>query len=285
MKLKEFVAISRVTFSRWRLHKVPLRASALAFFAIFPLPSLLLILVAILGLRFGHTAAFHQVIQQVSLLAGPAIAGLVTQILESASNPFASLFTSVMSVVFALVGAAGAFGVLQESMNTIWEAHAPSQKRFIERITYNIIPLLLVSILGFIVFVWTSITSVIFALIDFVFKPSFVVSVIVETSNLVLGFLLAFLLFAIIYKIVPDTKIEWKDVVLASVISAFIFVLSNLIFLIYVPLFSSSTAFGAAGSLMLLLLWIYIVSHFLLFGAEFSRAYAEGVGSRKRNEK
>jgi membrane protein len=284
MKFKEFDAITRAAFSRWRLHKAPIRASALSFFAIFPLPSLLLILAAILGQFSGQTVALQQVIQQVTFLAGPAIAGLVNQILQSARNPFTSLFVSVISIVFTVVGAAGAFGVLQESMNTIWDTHPPKHRNLAEKARYNLNPVLLISVLAITIFTWTSITNVLFNLIVLIFQASYVISIILQAATLVFGFLLASLLFAIIYKVIPDTKIAWNDVVIASLLTAFLFVLSNYIFRIYVQLFSSTSFFGTAGSLMLLLLWIYLVFQFLLFGAEFSRAYAEVIGSRKKNQ-
>jgi membrane protein len=122
MRPEEFTAMSKDAFRQWRRHNALQRASALAFFTIFPLPSLLLIITAVFAQVYGQAGAMQQVLQQITAVVGPAVAGIVGQLIESAKNPFASFLAAIISVAFTVAGALGAFGVLQDSLNTIWNA-------------------------------------------------------------------------------------------------------------------------------------------------------------------
>ena len=254
MRLEEFTAMSKDAFRQWRRHNALQRASALAFFTIFPLPSLLLIITAILAQIYGQAEASQQVLQQITSVVGPTIAGLVGQLVESARSPFTSLFAAIVSVAFAVAGALGAFGVLQDSLNTIWNV-APAKPRSIKaKIQSKIFPFLFVSGLGIIIILWSAITPILFSLFSLAFQSSIVLSILLRVTTLLFSFGWATLLFAIIYHKVPDTTISWKDVRLAAVITGLLFTIGNYSFSIYVQTFSATSVYGAAGSLMALLL-------------------------------
>ena len=280
MRLKEFTAMAKDAFRQWRRHNALQRASALAFFTIFPLPSLLLITIAVFAQVYGQAEALQQVLQQITTVVGPAVTGLVGQLIKSARNPFTSTLAAIVSVAFAVAGALGAFGVLQDSLNTIWKV-APAKPRSTKaKIQSKIFPFLFVSGLGIIVIVGSAIIPILFSLFSLAFESSIGLSILLRVTTLLLSFGLATLLFAIIYQKVPDTAISWKDVRLAAVITGLLFTIGNYMFGIYVQTFSATSVYGAAGSLMALLLWIYLAAQFLLFGAEFSKKYAETMGSR-----
>jgi membrane protein len=131
MRLKEFTAMSKDAFRQWRRHNALQRASSLAFFTILPLPSLLLIITAVFAQIYGQAEAMQQILQQITTIVGPSIAGLVGQLIESAKNPFTSFLAAIVSVEFTIAGALGAFGVLQDSLNTIWTV-APAKPRSIK---------------------------------------------------------------------------------------------------------------------------------------------------------
>jgi membrane protein len=280
MNRQDFVAIIRETLQKWQSHDAFLRAGALTFFDIMPLPSLLLIVVAIFAQIYGQEQALQQLIHQVTVVAGPAVADLVSQLLKSAQSPFTSIFGSFFSIVFAVAGAIGAFSVLQNSINVIWEIK-PEERGLSSNVRSKVGQFLLITAVGLIVIAWTGFSTVFFSAAVFVLEPVLggFASIFLRTAHIVLSFALGTLLFAIIFKQLPDTAIEWRDVALAAVITSFVFTVLNYLFGIYLSAFPITTLAGAAGSLMLLLLWIYLTNQFILFGAQFSKTYAETNGS------
>ena len=285
MRLKEFTAMAKNAIRQWRRHNALQRASSLAFFTILPLPSLLLIITALFAQIYGQAEALQQVMQQITTIVGPAIAGLIGQLFESARNPFTSFLAALVSVAFTIAGALGAFGVLQDSLNTLWNV-APAKPRSIKaKIQSKIFPFLFVSGLGIIIIVGSAIIPILFSLFSLAFESSIGFSILLRVTNLLFSFGLATLLFATIYAKVPDTAISWKDVRLAAVITGLLFTIGNYLFSIYVQTFSATSVYGAAGSLMALLLWIYLAAQFLLFGAEFSKVYTHTMGSLSKHNK
>ena len=285
MRLKEFIAMSKAAFRQWRRHNALQRASSLAFFTILPLPSLLLIITAVFAQVYGQAEAMQQVMQQITSVVGPAIAGLVGQLFESARNPFTSFLAAIVSVAFTVTGALGAFGVLQDSLNTIWNVTPTKERTLKAKVRGKLFPFVFVSGLGIIIIVWSAITPILLSLVSVGFESSIGLSILLRVTTLLFSFGLATLLFAIVYQKVPDTTISWKDVRLAAVITGLLFTIGNYLFSIYVQTFSATSVYGAAGSLMALLLWIYLAAQFLLFGAEFSKIYAETRGSYSNRSK
>jgi membrane protein len=203
---------------------------------------------------------------------------LFSQILANAENPLTSFFGSLIAIVFTLGGALGAFSVLVKSVNDVWEIN-PARLRFKENIKEKMEPFLLIGSAGFVVVVWTAFSTVLFNIV-FVTNPTGVfVPILLRIMQIILSFGLGTLLFAIIFKYLPEIHVEWRDVVLAAVITSFVFTFLNYIFGIYVALFPPTTIAGTAGSLMLLFLWIYLANWFMLFGAQLSKIYAATFGS------
>lgn len=268
----------RVSLKKWQSHDASLRAAAITFFSILPLPSLALITLAILAQFFGQELALQQIITQIRNIAGPSIADLFSQILANAENPLTSFFGSLIAIVFTLGGAIGAFSALVKSVNAVWEIDR-ARLRFKENIKEKMEPFLLIGSAGFVVVVWTAFSTFLFDVV-FVINPTGVfVPILLRIMQVILSFGLGTLLFAIIFKYLPEIHVEWRDVVLAAVVTSFVFTLLNYIFGIYVALFPPTTIAGTAGSLMLLFLWIYLVNWFMLFGVQLSKIYAVTFGS------
>lgn len=249
-----------------------MRAAALTFFIILPLPSLLLIVIAIFSQFYGQGQAFQQLIEQITLVAGPAIAGLFSQLLESASTPFTSVWASVISVVFSLAGAIGAFSVLRETMDVIWRVRIPKSKGLITNVRQKIGPFVLISSLGLIIIAWAGFATILFNSIS-------LTSIGIKLLEILLSFALSTLLFSVIYKLIPQAKVEWQDVLLSSLVTGLAFTMVNYLFGSYVQMFPVTTIVGAAGSLIVLLIWIFILNQIVLFGAELSKVYAITFGS------
>jgi len=285
MNRKEFVSIVKEAFRHWQAHKPTRRASSLAFLAIFPLPSLLTILAAMLSQIYGQTAALDQVLQDITTVAGPVVADLFRQILENVRNPFATALIAVGSLTFFMLGSVVAFGELQEDLDTIWDVAPPKRKALRDKIRCRVTPFLIISGLGIVVALWTGVTTVVFGFIRLAAGSLAGVSILLGAADVVLSFFLVALLFAVIYKMLPDTRIAWRDVVLAAVLTAVLFTVSKYLFEIYIQAFVATSVYGVAGAIMLLLLWLFFVAQFLLYGAEFSNVYAERMGSRSNRRK
>ncbi len=284
MNRKQFTSLLKESFNQWQANNVTLRSAALAFYVILPLPSLLLIVIVISSQFFGHTQAFQQLVAQISAVAGPAVANLVSQLLQSSNAPFTSALATITFVGFSVAGVIGAFHVLRETMDYIWKIPPPPKKRTLKiRVRRNIRPFLLVSTVAIIVIIWTGIITVILSSVGNVIVPlnSGLTSLFLRMVQIVLSFILATILFAIIYREVPDTKVHWGDVRIAAVMIGLIFTITNVLFSWYVQTFTITSVAGAAGALMILLTWVYIMNQLMLFGAEFSKTYAKRFGSQK----
>jgi membrane protein len=286
MNKGEFANLLYRTYVKWQKHDATLRAAALTFFTIMPLPSLALIVVAILAQIYGQQQALNQLIAQVTAFAGPAVANLLYDLLKNAQSPLTSLFGSLVAVVFALSGALGAFSVLQKSMDVIWEAKNAKRGRaaFMKE---KMLPFALIIGMGLLVVVWTAFSTVLFNATVLVLHPLLgsYTSFLLRLLEIILSLILGALLFALIFKLLPETEIEWRDVWLAAFLTGIIFTLLNYVFGIYLSLVHVSTLAGTAGSLIVLFLWIYLVNLFILFGAQFSQVYAITHGSHKNQSK
>jgi membrane protein len=280
---QELTDLIKATFTKWQKEDATLTAGALTFFTIMPLPSLALIAVAILAQVYGQQQALQQLINQVSEFAGPSVAALVAQLLRNAASPPTSYFGSLISVVFAISGAVGAFSVLQKSMNTIWEVK-PTKQGKLASLREKVVPFSLIVGLSLIVVAWTTFSTVLFSGMVFILDPLIgsLTLVFLRSFQVVLSLGLGTLLFAIIFKLVPEAHVRWVDVWLASAVTAFVFTILNYLFGLYLSAFQVTTLAGTAGALMVLFLWIYILNLFILFGAQFSKNYAEIHGSHEK---
>jgi membrane protein len=283
MEKKQRFKLVRTAFANWRSDNATLRAAALTFFIILPLPSLLLLVIALFAPFYGQTQAFTQLIQHISAVAGPTVAKLFSQLLGSSNSPFTSVVGTVTVVGFSVGGAIGAFSVLRDTMDVIWKINPPKCFGLMQRIRQKIGPFVLVSALGLIVIAWTTVTTFFYGALRLLPVNGFLTSVLFGVSELVLSFLVSTLLFAIVYKVIPEAKVHWKDVVLGSVIAGLAFTLINYFFGSYIQVFTITTVIGAAGSLMIILLWIFIINEIVLFGAELSQVYASIHGSHRGN--
>ena len=283
MNRQEFTDLIKVTFTKWQKHDATLTAGALTFFTIMPLPSLALIAVAILAQVYGQQQALQQLVNQVSSFAGSSVGALLAQLLRNAASPLTSYFGSLISVTFAISGAVGAFSVLQKSMDAIWEVEPTKQGR-LASVRKKAVPFLLIVGLSLIVVAWTTFSTVLFNAMVFILVPLIgsMAPLFLRSLQVVLSLGLGTLLFAIIFKLLPETLVRWGDVWLAAAITAFVFTILNYLFGVYLSVFQVTTLAGTAGALMVLFLWIYIMNLFILFGAQFSKVYAETHGSHAR---
>jgi membrane protein len=276
----QFAGLLFQTFSRWQKHDATLRAAALTFFTVLPLPSIALIAVTILAQVYGQPAALAQLTSHVSAVAGPTVANLLHDVLLDAQSPLTGAVDSFFALVFAFVGALGAFAVLQQSVDIIWEIHAKERGRaaFVKE---KVLPFLLVAVIAALVVGWNAAATVLFDVVVYTLEPLLggFTPYLIWMLQVLLSFGLGVLLFAIIFRELPETKVEWRDVWVAALLTAGIFTALNYLFGLYLSTVTVTTLAGTAGSLIVLLLWIYFVNLFVLFGAQFSKVYAQAFGS------
>jgi membrane protein len=259
-----------------------LRAAALTFFIILPLPTLLLLAVGLFSLFFGQAAAVQIIVTQIEAVAGPAVAGLFSQLIKNTASPFTSAWSTVVVVGFSIGGSIGAFSVLRDTMDCIWEVTLPRGRSLWKRVRQRIVPFGIVSALGLIVIAWTAVATSIFNAINQYSINSAVAAVGIAVSQVITSFIVATVLLAFIYKLIPESHVHWQDVLLASIVTGVAFTVTNYIFGWYIANFSPTTVAGAAGSLLIILLWIFVLNQIVLFGAEISKVYAVTVGEHAK---
>jgi membrane protein len=231
---------------------------------------------------FGQSQATEILVQQISSVVGPSVADLFRQLLSESGSPFSSFWTAIFVVGFSLGGAIGAFSVLRDTMNCIWEVRFPKGRPLWKRIRQKIWPFVLVSALGLIVLGWTALASSLSSLI-IIYSGNRTLTLIAFTvSQILLSFGIATLLLAIIYKMIPSTKVHWQDVNVASLVTGTAFTVTNYIFGAYIQTFTVTTLIGTAGALVIILLWVFVLNQIILFGAELSKVYATNAGLHSR---
>jgi len=276
MNKHELYSIFKTAFKRW-LQDAPIRAAALTFFIILPLPTLLLIVVSFFGQFIGQEQAIQIITQQITALTGPAIAELFSDLIVSTGSEFTSLWTAVVVIGFSIAGGIGAFSVLRDAMDCIWEVELPKNCPLTNRIRGKIVPFIVVSSLGLIVIAWTAAESILFSAIIATSINEFLTVIALALAQVFLSFAMATLLLAIIYKLIPQAKVTWQDVSLAAVITRIAFTATNYLFGAFIQTFTVTTVAGGAGTLLIILLWIFVLNQIVLFGAELSKSYATKI--------
>jgi len=278
MNKRELFALFKTALKEWLEDNAVLRAGALTFFIILPLPTLLLLIIGIFAQFYGEAQAIQIIVQQIAAVAGPAVADLFRELITNTGSPFTSVFSSIVVIGFSVGGAIGAFSVLRDTMDQIWDVRAPKGLSVWTRIKQKIFPFIIVSALGLIVIVWTGIASRLFNLITlYSINDTFAMFALI-VAEVLLSFGVSTLLLAIIYKMIPQATVHWHDVGLAAIVTGVAFTVVNYIFGSYIQTFPITTVAGAAGSLLIILLWIFVLNQIVLFGAEVSKTYATTSG-------
>ena len=249
------------------------RGAAIAFYTVTSLAPVLLIAIAIAGLAFGEDAARGAVVAQLGGLMGQAGAELVQSIIVSASNPHSGLLASAVGVVTLLITASGVFGEIQASLNYIWRAQ-PDSLSVSALLKARAASLGLVATLGFLLMVSLLVSAALTALGRVLDSDLPLIGLLVRLANAVLSFALVALLFAVIYKVLPDRRLEWRDVGVGAIVTTLLFNAGKTLIGAYLGSSAIGSTYGAAGSAVIVLLWIYYTAQTFLLGAEFTKAYA-----------
>ncbi len=256
------------------------RAAAISFYATTSLAPILLIVIAIAGLAVGREAAQLAVSLQLSGLLGPQGADLVEAIVKGASNNASGLVAAAIALGTLIVTASGVFGEMQSSLNQIWKA-APPSVSLSALLRARIVSLGLVGALGFLLLVSLAASAAISGLSDLINARLPAGLLLISAINTLISLALVTILFGAIYKVLPDRSLAWRDVMFGAVVTAILFTVGKALIGWYLGTTTIASSYGAAGSLIVLLLWVFYSSCIFLFGAEITRAYATKFGTRK----
>jgi membrane protein len=272
--------ILKETAQEWITDKAPQLGAALAYYTVFSLAPLILVLLAIVGLLFRNdpAGAWNKITEQMSYFLDKSAVEVVQNIAQKASQPQKSWLASAIGVVLALFGASGVFGQLQDALNTIWGVKAKPGAGIWGFLRTRFLSFAMVGGVCFLLLVSLTLESVLKAFSHWVqaLMPGGIV--LAMAVYLIFDLAVIIFLFAVIFKFLPDAKIQWRDVWIGAVMTALLFVIGKWVLGLYLGSGSASSAYGAASSLITLLLWIYYSSQILLFGAEFTQVYATEAG-------
>jgi membrane protein len=267
------------TFTGFIDDKVVKLSGALAYFTVFSIGPMLIVIIFFADIFYGRDAIEGTVFSQIKDLVGGSAAIQIQETIKSASLSGKGTVTGIFGVVTLLIGATTVFAEIQDSINTIWGLKPKPKKGWLKMLLDRLLSFSIVVSLGFLLLVSLIITGLVEALSQHLVKvfPDLAV-LVVYVLNLLITFVVVSLLFAIVFKVLPDAKIKWKDVITGAMVTAVLFMIGKFAITFYIGSSNVSSAYGTAGSLVIILLWIYYSSLILYFGAEFTKAYATVYG-------
>jgi membrane protein len=279
MKARRSWQILKMTFTDFFDDKALQLSAALAYYAVFSLGPLLILVIGIAGLVFDRAAVQDQVQSQISSLAGNSTAEMVGGMLAAQSKESHGIMT-VVGIVALLIGATGLFGQLQSSLNTIWEVRAKPGRGILGFLRARFLSFSMVLGIAFLLLISMVISTALEAVRGYVGNHLPGPGTIVKVIHYVISFAVISVLFAMIFRILPDASIKWRDVWVGAMGTALLFTVGKFALGYYLGRESVTSAYGAAGSLVVVLLWVYYSSAILFLGAEFTQVYALQHGSK-----
>jgi len=279
MNLKPVLGLFQETFAEWSKDKASRLAASLSYYTIFSIAPLLIIVIAIAGAVFGEDAARGAIEAQLHGLLGEG-ATVVQTAIKSASQPRQGTIASLISVGLLFFGATGVFTELQDSLNTIWEVQ-PKPGRAVKTIVrQRFLSFAMVLGIGFLLLVSLVISTALTATVSYFSNTLPSVDILWQFVNFILAFAITTSLFGLIFKVLPDVKITWSDVWIGAAITSILFSFGRFLLGQYLARTSFSSTYGAAGSIVAILVWVYYAAQILFFGAEFTQVYARKYGSQ-----
>ena len=256
------------------------RGAAIAFYTVTSIAPVLLIVIAIAGLVFDREAAENAIIEQLSGLMGQQTAEVLQVAVANAASKTSGIWATLIGIATLIITASGVFGEMQTALNVIWKAE-PKGTTVSRLIRARAASLGLVVVLGFLLMVSLVVSTALTAFGDYLNAILPFGKIILTVLNGVLSILLISFLFAAIYKVLPDRDLEWRDVAVGAVATAILFTIGKSLISWYIGSSAVASSFGAAGALIVLLLWVYYSAQIFLLGAEFTKIYANTRGSKQ----
>ncbi len=280
INFKTLWQLLKETFDEWSEDKASRLSAALAYYTIFSLAPLLILVIAIAGSVFGEEAARGQIVGQIQGLVGRNGAEVIETAIQNANQPATGTIASLISVVALLFGATGVFAELQDALNTIWEV-TPKPGTGVKGFVRNrFLSFAMILGIGFLLLVSLVVSAGLAAVNSYFSHLIPGADFLWSIANFLISFAVITLLFAMIFRFLPDVEIAWNDVWIGAGITSLLFVIGKTILGRYLGGGSFGSAYGAAGSLVIILAWVYYAAQILFFGAEFTQVYARKYGSQ-----
>ncbi|HAS50447.1 MAG TPA: hypothetical protein DCS21_01310 [Gammaproteobacteria bacterium] len=282
MSYKNIADLFKAAALSWLQDHAQSMGAALAFYTMFAIAPLLLIVIAVAGLVFGEEAARSEIFDQLEGMLGSSEALAVQGLIESASQPARSLLASAFGLIVLFIGATSVFAELQDALNRIWRAPARTGQSGVWRLVRTrLLSFAMILGIGFLLMISLAFSAGLTALSKW-WDPLFGDwTTIAYTVEVTLGIVLSIVVFAMIYKTMPRVRIDWRDVWIGATFTALLFIAGKVFIGAYIGKTGISSGFGAAASLVVVLLWVYYSAQIFLFGAEFTWVYSHKFGSRK----
>jgi len=279
-KLKTLFSLLKETFDEWNRDRAPRLAAALAYYTTFSLAPFLIVVIAIAGLVAGQEAVQGRLDEQIQGLVGREGADMIQELIRNVSKGSDSALASIIGLITLLLGAGGVFGQLQDALNTVWGVEVKPGRGILATIKDRFLSFSMVLGVGFLLMVSLVLTSLLAFVHMFFLGLLPGAEFILQILNFAISFGVVTLLFAMIYKILPDAEIQWHDVWIGAAVTSVLFTIGKTALGIYLGNSGVLSTYGAAGSLIIILLWIFYSAQILLFGAEFTQVYARRYGSK-----
>ena len=286
MKARELLNLVMETIKEWQEDGAARLAAALSYYTTFSLAPLLVVVIAIAGMVGGRDAAQSLVMDQVEDLTGVEGREFVVSMIENASSSSAGVVASIIGTVTLLIAALGTFNELQKALNRIWDVEPkPIEgwgKRVKDFIFKRLLSFSLLLGIGFLLLVALVVSAGLSAINEYLSTIPLLSNLVLQILNLLISLGLITLLFALIFKFIPDIEIGWRSVWLGAFITAVLFTVGKQLIGLYLGRSDISNTFGAAGSLALIMIWVYYSSQILFLGAEFTQVFAKRYGKQPR---
>lgn len=282
ISISTIFSLLRHTFTAWNEHNAPRLAAALSYYIAFSLAPLLVLIIAVLGFLLREEVVRDAVLSQVAQAVGPQAAELLSGIVDSLRQPSSGILSTLLGIGALILGALNVFEQLKGALNSMWGV--PAQKATGARgfVVGKLVSFSMVLVIGFLLLV-----SLVISTLLNIFNSSLAswfpgAPMLLGWINNLISFGMIIVLFALIYRILPDIKLEWRDVWVGAAITALLFMIGKAALSWYLGTTGATSAYGAAGSFVLILFWIYYSAQIVLFGAEFTQVYARRYGSLRQ---
>jgi membrane protein len=278
--LKSVWELIRKTLSSWSTINAPRLGAALAYYTVLSMAPLLVVCIGIAGMVFGAKAAEDQIAYQIQNVVGPQGGQVIQALLAQSGQHAQGLTSAIIGFVVLLFGASGVFGELRDSLNLVWGVESTSGAGLMGMLRYRFFSFAMVLAVGFLLLVSLVLSAAIAAAGKFFAYYLPAPEPLLHVGNLVFSFLVITVVFGLLYKVVPDVQIQWRDVWIGAGVTSLLFSIGKFLIGLYLGKASVGSAYGAAGSLVVFLVWVYYSAQVFLMGAEFTHVFAERHGSR-----
>jgi membrane protein len=274
MSFKAVISLLKETYSNWDQHNATRLSASVAFYTLLSFAPLLVVLTAIVALAVSKTSAENDLVYQAKNMLGERGADAVRTLLSSAEKTSTGVFASIISFLVLLFGASGVFAELHGALNLIWGAAPRTSSRVIGLIKNRLLSFAMVLAVGFLLLIFLVISAALSFIAEFFGQIVPVPPVTLEIANFLVSFVVIAFLFALLFKYVPAVRIGWRNVIVGAVGTALLFTIGKMLLSFYLGRASVTSAYGAAGSLVAFIIWVYYSAQIFFFGAEFTRVYA-----------